>query len=316
MPRDPSPAGVPADDPLLDRFRGALVGVAVGDALGSAFEGMPGPIPTASVDRHLSAPRRAHFTDDTAMTIAVAESLLHVGGLDLDHLAGTFAASHEREPGRGYSSATSRLLRDIAAGANWSQRAAAQFRGQGSLGNGASMRASPFGLWADEPRRAGELAGSAATITHTHPLAIDGAAAIAAAVSHAVRHPSGDPAGVLATALSVTNTAEMVGRLDDAGALADAPAAAVADALGTGITALEAVPAAICCHLHHPDSLVDTVRFAISLGGDTDTIAAMATAITGAAVGASAVPLPWAQRCEGVDHLVELAERIHARRRP
>lgn len=314
MPHLVTASGAANDDQLLDRMAGALVGVAVGDGLGAPFEGRPGPIPSAALDRHLSDTTPARYTDDTAMTIAVAQSMLHAGGLDLDHLARTFATSHAREPSRGYSSSTAALLHDVYAGADWQPRALALFHGLGSLGDGAAMRSAPFGLWTADPVNAGRLAGSAATVTHTHPLAVDGAAALAAAVSAAVHRPSSDPATIVDAARSVIDTDEMANRLADAHALADAPAAVVADALGTGITALEAVPAAICAHLHHPTSVADTVRFAIGLGGDTDTIAAMATAITGGAVGAEAIPEAWKQRCEGVRQLHELADRIHVRR--
>ncbi|MGF1598919.1 MAG: ADP-ribosylglycohydrolase family protein [Acidimicrobiales bacterium] len=297
----------------LDRYRGALVGVAVGDALGAAFEGMPGPIASSVVDQHLAGASELRFTDDTAMTIAVAESLLDSGALDLDHLARTFAASHAREPWRGYGAGAAALLRDVYAGADWRSRAAGQFDGQGSLGNGAAMRAAPFGLWTNGPREAGRLAGLAATVTHTHPLAVDGAAVFAASVASVVNGGSPNPGDVIAAARAAAVTSEMVSRLDAAAALADASPTEVVEALGAGITALEAVPAAICCHLHHPGSFVDTVRFTIGLGGDTDTIAAMAAALTGSAVGASGVPAAWIRRCEGVEYLDDLAFRLHAR---
>lgn len=62
--------------------------------------------------------------------------------------------------------------------------------------------------------------------------------------------------------------------------------------MGTGIQAHEAVPAANCSFLYRPESFRDTVRFAIGLGGDTDTIAAMAVAISGACLGERAIPGP------------------------
>ncbi len=63
--------------------------------------------------------------------------------------------------------------------------------------------------------------------------------------------------------------------------------------LGVGITAQEAVPMAIFCFLRHPDSYEKVIHEAIFIGGDTDTIACMAGAISGAFLGISAVPARW-----------------------
>lgn len=83
--------------------------------------------------------------------------------------------------------------------------------------------------------------------------------------------------------------------------------------MGTGISALEAVPAAVCAFLHHPDSYTETISFAIRMGGDTDTIASMAGAISGARLGLSAIPRPWLDRVEAVAHLRHLADELAAR---
>lgn len=302
---------------LQDRFRGALVGVAVGDALGAAFEGHPGPVPRALVDDHLDSVLPARFTDDTAMTIAVAESLLYADGLETDHLAHTFVAHHAREPHRGYGAGTASLLQAIGGGADWHTAAPAQFGGTGSFGNGAAMRAAPFGLWAADPGEAAALARRGATVTHAHALATDGAAALAMAVSHALSW-SGVPGAHMHELLdalhAAATTPELATRLDLAGALGDADAATVASRIGTSVAAVDAVPAAICAFIHHPGSFERAVAFAIELGGDTDTIASMTAAISGAALGEAAIPAAWRERTEGVLTMRELADRILARR--
>jgi len=90
------------------------------------------------------------------------------------------------------------------------------------------------------------------------------------------------------------------------------PPSDVAAATGTGITGIEAVPAAIAAAALNLDSFADTVRFAIGLGGDTDTIAAMAGAISGARLGEDAIPAAWLRRVEGVEKARELADRFAA----
>jgi poly(ADP-ribose) glycohydrolase ARH3 len=293
-----------------DRARGALVGVAVGDALGAAFEGYPGPVPDQLLQSHLAATSPLRYTDDTALTIAVAESLLASRGLDEDHLAATLAASFAADPHRGYGAGAAALLSAVAVGEDWRELAPAQFGGAGSFGNGAAMRSAPYALVANaNPTRAAELARRGARTTHTHPIGVEGAAVLAAAVALAL---GDDPVGAISHALPMlTSARELSAHL---WAVADLPrdagAFTVASTTGTGVSAADSVPAAVAAFCAHPDSFPDAVRFAVSLGGDTDTIAAMTGALAGARHGYSSIPPAWVTRTEGVPHLVELADHL------
>ena len=84
--------------------------------------------------------------------------------------------------------------------------------------------------------------------------------------------------------------------------------------LGHGIEAFESVPAAIYSFLRYPGSFEEAVTYAISLGGDTDTIGAMTGAISGAYLGVEAIPSKWRDRLENGDYIAELAERLWALR--
>ncbi len=83
--------------------------------------------------------------------------------------------------------------------------------------------------------------------------------------------------------------------------------------LGHGIAALEAVPAAIFAFLNCPDAFADAVIGAVSLGGDTDTIAAMTGSIAGARLGERAIPAIWREGVEGAAEVVGLADALCAR---
>lgn len=83
----------------------------------------------------------------------------------------------------------------------------------------------------------------------------------------------------------------------------------MADVLGTGIAAHASVPTALACFLANTDSFSDSVKTAISLGGDTDTIAAMTGALSGARNGLSAIPENW-QGVEGAGELIALADAL------
>jgi len=86
--------------------------------------------------------------------------------------------------------------------------------------------------------------------------------------------------------------------------------------LGNGIEALESVPTAIASLALTPDSYKDTIGNAIFLGGDTDTIAAMAGAISGALLGIEAIPEVLLDHLEaspkGRLYIMELADRLLA----
>lgn len=304
--------------PGIDRFRGALVGAVLGDCLGAPFEGQPGPIPSSEVYDVLADGTTLRFTDDTAMTMALTESLLERGGVDEDHLAATWARHFTREPWRGYGAGTGDLLRRVAAGDDWRQASAGQFGGSGSFGNGAAMRVAPVGLLTGgDAEAAASLARRSAAPTHAHPAAADGAAVVAAAVatlSVATGPDAVDPVGLVAALAPHAGDDELRRRLDDvrlAAGEGDLTPEYVRDEIGTGVRAVESVPAAVACVAAHPGSLPRAVMMAICVGGDTDTIASMTGAMAGALHGDRALPPAWLARMEGVEQMGDLAGRLH-----
>lgn len=85
----------------------------------------------------------------------------------------------------------------------------------------------------------------------------------------------------------------------------------VVETFGNGIRAEEAVPAAIFSFLHKGRVSFDmSINYAISLGGDTDTIASMTGAISGAYWGLDNIPDLWKSKCEGVEEAIEFANKI------
>ena len=80
--------------------------------------------------------------------------------------------------------------------------------------------------------------------------------------------------------------------------------------LGHGIEAFNSVPTAIFSFLVHPEDFSSTIIYAVSLGGDTDTIASMAGAISGAHLGIDALPLEWLDHLENRNYISDLATRL------
>jgi poly(ADP-ribose) glycohydrolase ARH3 len=152
-------------------------------------------------------------------------------------------------------------------------------------------------------------------ITHSHPLGIEGARIQAAAVAYAAgtgNSASLDVAGLLRFVRGFASEELFLRKLTAIDALlqsADDRRRIVRE-LGHGIEAFNSVPTALFCFLCQPHDFRTAVLYAVSLGGDTDTIASMAGAISGAHLGAEALPTDWLARLEDRDYIEDLAERL------
>jgi poly(ADP-ribose) glycohydrolase ARH3 len=295
------------------KFRGALLGVAVGDALGAPFEGRHHVLP-GDLRRALDAAEPLRYTDDTHMTLGVAESLLMCRGFDGAHMAAVFARNFASEPWRGYGTGPPEIFRLLGEGVPWDQASRTLFGGQGSAGNGAAMRVAPVALltcpWL--PATAW-LARQVALITHAHPLGIEGAVLQACAITLLLQHPADEPLDVprfLGMIRGMLHASRYAEKLDLVGQLIYAGDPDAGRTLGNSVLAEEAVPAALYAFLRRPSSFLDVVRYAIGLGGDTDTIGSMAAALAGAYLGEDAIPAPWRASVEGGDELRRLADEL------
>jgi poly(ADP-ribose) glycohydrolase ARH3 len=296
--------------PLESRLSAALLGLALGDALGAPFEGWD-EVPEREVEAWFRADRPLRWTDDTHMAMALGRSLRDTAGrVDPQHLGDTFATAYRAEPWRGYGAGPPQIFRLAAGGTRYLDAAASIFGGGGSYGNGAAMRVAPVALAArGEVERAAALAAEQALVTHAHAEAVDGAVAVAAAVALLGSAPPGRaPTQVLAELPARMATRALEQGLRQVLEAADAgrPLQAARD-LGTGLPAREAVPAAVAAFLSAPQDLRDTLVAAITLGGDTDTVAAMAGALAGAHLGQGALPPRLLDRLEARGELEALA---------
>lgn len=105
-----------------------------------------------------------------------------------DELAARFARCFVQQPHRGYGAGATQLLRHIAGGGSWREAAGAMFGGQGSVGNGAAMRAGPVGAYfADDLDEVVRQAVASAEVTHAHPDGQSGAIAVALAAAMMLR---------------------------------------------------------------------------------------------------------------------------------
>jgi ADP-ribosyl-[dinitrogen reductase] hydrolase len=283
------------------RAAGALVGSAVGDALGAPFEfGPPGrfsarfPTPargahTEMCDGGTLGREPGEFTDDTQMALLVATSLGERGGLDEADLFDRFLRWAAADP----PDIGTQTRAVLGSGLPWDTAADEHFRRTGrAAGNGSLMRTTPAAIrFAREGHQA--TTGAArriSALTHGDPAAGEGCAVLHELVRVAL--DGGDPLAALPAALEAVADEH---RERYAAVLAPdwtpepgMPNRAVWPTLGQAVWALR-----------HGTSFAEVLRLAIDLGGDTDTVAAVAGGLAGAVYGMGGIPMRWSSVVHG-----------------
>jgi len=288
------------------------MGLAIGDAYGAPFEGGP-------VERLLwraigkTKDGKIRYTDDTQMAIDLASSFIQNNGVDQQHLATTFAENYSWS--RGYGPGAAWLLKKIKNGANWQDVNRAKFK-HGSFGNGAAMRAPILAMcFPEDKQKLNENIVKSSEITHAHPLAIEGAKLIAF-VTHAALHDWNTEA-ILEALPTWCKSQEYQAKAAfciESIQLSDAVQVKVLKRkLGNGIAASQSCITAIYFALRYRNQSYDLMLTQIfELGGDTDTIGAMAGAIWGAFNGSNAIDKSKTQSIEDSEKIFELAAQLHA----
>jgi ADP-ribosylglycohydrolase/sugar/nucleoside kinase (ribokinase family) len=325
------------------RALGALYGLAVGDALGmptqslprarivAAYGGLVTTFEPAPPDHPLAAGLPAgSVTDDTEQALLLARLLIEGGGrVDPAELARRLLGWERSMRERGsldlLGPSTRRAIAELLAGAD------IDLAGRLGATNGAAMRIAPVGI-ASPGADLGLLVDrvvEASLVTHNTGVALAGAAAVAAAVSAGI-----DGATVAEATRQAAVAAELaagrghwvaaadvgarIGWAADlaAGLSPDAAASAVSTLVGTSLAAQESVPAAFAVLAACPDDPWLACRLAASVGGDCDTIAAMAGAIGGACHGVAGFPAAARRTVDQVNdlHLAEVAAGLLALR--
>ncbi len=223
-----------------------MLGAVAGDIIGSFYEF----VDMKAYDFEL-LPKGSRFTDDTVMTIAVAHWLAHYDeeGLTDQQLIETMQELGHKYPYAGYGSSFNSWL--------WSENP----QPYNSWGNGAAMRVSPVGLYAETLEEALELAGRTAQVSHNHPEGIKGAQAVAAAVWMA---KNGHTKDEIRDYISGKFKYDLTRTVEE-----------IRPTYQWDVSCQGSVPESIICFLEGKD-FEDVVRLAVSLGGDADTMACIA----------------------------------------
>jgi ADP-ribosylglycohydrolase/fructose-1,6-bisphosphatase/inositol monophosphatase family enzyme len=297
-----TPGNVVADPNLLDRAHGCLLGQLAGDALGSLVE-FSGPEEIRK--RYPSGPLNLEEggywntiagqpTDDSELALALARSILKCGGYDHEGAAAAYASWKASGPFDCGGTTATALGAAVVAMKNGKPvaQAAMQAANGNSQANGALMRINPLAIFGHTMNAAAlmEMARQDARLTHPNRVCQDANAIFAATVARAIQ--SGlDPQDTYEYALSLTsNNGLSPAVAERLHAAATSPPPEFTNSKSGWV--LVAFQNAFFQLLHAPSpeqGLVDTV----CAGGDTDTNAAIAGALLGAAHGRQNLPKRW-----------------------
>jgi ADP-ribosylglycohydrolase len=315
---------------------GCLLGQALGDALGFVVEARPYETARRYVDGYLRADRAGdlshpdfpfgQYSDDTQLARELLLSVLDADGWSAEAFARRVSALFESGADVGAGPGTRAAAARLRAGTHWSLAGTpAPY-----AGNGSAMRAGPLGVLFGGSRAMVVAAVEQSLVTHLDPRCAAGAVAVAAAVALAA---GGKP---LDRAQFLVRVAEAAGAQDQSVASAIRGLAAWAhlppdeaaqwlhaDGLDPayadvwqGISAFvtPSVVWSLYSFLRDPEDYWTAVCTAIGAGGDTDTMAAIAGAISGARLGPAALPAALVEQLNDrgewrAAHLAELAEQ-------
>ena len=302
----------------MEQVLGMIFGLALGDALGGPVEfwDLKGIRERYGASGIQEPPDPALFTDDTQMTLAVAEALIAAGQEDLgtimasvskEFVAWLRSPENDRAPG----GACLYGARQLEAGVPWWRSGKPN-----SKGCGAAMRVAPIGyLYQHDLPKLRRVAAASALTTHHHPTARLAAVAAAFLVKLALDRLAPEdllPALELETHNQAGDFDQALARLEEALEM-DSQNAALTH-IGEGWVAEEAVLMALYCFLKSPDDFVATIRRGANTQGDSDSIASIAGGLSGAYLGVEALPAAWISRLEKSEYLRDVARRLAAAR--
>ncbi|MBI2482888.1 ADP-ribosylglycohydrolase family protein [Candidatus Uhrbacteria bacterium] len=331
---------------MRDQYRGCLLGLAVGDALGMSVEGMTreeilaategkgvkgflAPITTAPWAESIRMLRPGQWTDDTQLTRAIARSLIQKRGFDLVNIVVEHVVEF-RQHRRGWGDSTRIGIQELV---EWKRKPGDPVLDPKALGtgNGVAMKVAPLALLynpatcADWFERLAESVYQLASLTHRDPCAAAGALHVAMWIASAIRPPELDEFTYASMGEPFSATSPFVDQrlfpkcpshrkqlretLDGLPLITPDRVSELPDLLGNSSFVLESVPfvLAMALSVHH---FTPALLATVNAGGDTDSNAAMLGALHGAMHGISEIPVEWRDDVEARGEIIALADQL------
>ena len=294
----------------IDRYRGCLLGLACGDAVGTTVEFSPRGTFTPITDMTGGGPfglEPGQWTDDTSMALCLATSLVHCRGTNLADQMGRYvnwwqwgylsSTGDCFDIGMTVRAALNRFLatKDPVAGDTDPRTA----------GNGSLMRLAPVAMWfAPDLAEVRANARLSSMTTHGAAEAVDCCELYAELLARALAGASRDE---LLRAPAPANASARVREIAEARYLGKS----VDQVSGSGYC-VDSLEAALWCFAT-TDTFESAVLAAANLGNDADTTAAIVSQIAGAHYGLGAIPPDWLVRLAMREDIDALARALHAR---
>ena len=282
------------EDDVLARAKGCLFGQVIGDNLGALVEFQdeeeialryPGGVRDLHDGGHWNT-LSGQATDDSELALALARSLLETRRYDREAVAATYGDWYASGPFDCGCTTGQALSAAATAGAGCKAEAASSQAKSDSQANGSLMRVSPIGIWAREPATADRVAREDSRLTHPNEVCIDACGVFAAAIAEGIR--LGDRDAMLQIAMDHALTVDVQDVLKRAGN-GEVPEGYSGDESGWVLLALQNA----FFHLRRGATVEEALVATVGKGGDTDTNAAIAGALLGAADGLDTIPPRW-----------------------
>ncbi len=302
------PATTPdtSDGAIRDRARGCLLGLAVGDAVGTTLEFTTRDSKPRTVDMVGGGPFKLNpgeWTDDTAMALALSHSLLAADGLVETDLMDRFVAWHER----GEYSCTGTCF-DIG---NTTLAALGRYKSTGdpvagsthprSAGNGSLMRLSPVPIrFRANLARMVDAAERQSRTTHAAEEAVDACAAYAELLAEAI---NGRPKHEILAPRPSSRTPRVTE------VLAGSWRGKTRPEISSSGYVIDSMEAALWC-IGRSVGFREAILLAANLADDADTVAAITGQLVGAIWGASAIPEPWLAKLAWSERITKLSDDL------
>lgn len=283
---------------LEDRIIGCLLGGALGDAIGSHFEGNQS-------EPRFSMPTDLRISDDTQLTIATCESIIEIGYVSPDAVANQLLRWYRERRISGIGASTLKSLTELDAGGHWALVGAS---GERAAGNGAAMRVAPLAFVLDATVAAArQTLRDVCRITHRNEEAYIGALAVHQTIRHVIlgNRLTNQIFPVLADYLPDSRVRDRIVDLTKD----DLSLAGYARRFSTTGYVVDSVPLAILAATQSK-SLIDTIGQLVNCGGDTDTNCSIFAQIFGAAHGPGCLPMEIVHQIDAAALIRETTTRL------